>query len=134
MKHLILLAVRCLGDMKDSELAEILIQLVQIAKNQYRHWSSLMELLLVRGARSIVVARPLFWLFRLHINGNAVASTRFRLALQALLLFAPKAVTNQIESEAAIVDDITQKCAEAKQKCETESIQGLKYRIQTLLN
>lgn len=58
-------AVRCLSYLSDAELCPILLQLVQLLKNEERHDSALARLVLWRALRNPMdLGHKLFWLLR----------------------------------------------------------------------
>jgi len=78
-------AVRHLDSISDSEIAEVLLQLMHALKFEPFHWSALAEFLLRRALASpFVIGQRLFWLLRsdMHVQG---VSDRYGLLLTQYL-------------------------------------------------
>ena len=84
-------AVSWIAKMSDDDLADVLLQLVQVLKIEKNHISALSLLLLRRGIQSPeVVGHRLFWLLSADMN-DSKESERLKLIMEALLwAFGPQ--------------------------------------------
>jgi phosphatidylinositol-4,5-bisphosphate 3-kinase len=94
-----------LDSISDSEIAEVLLQLVQALKFEPFHWSALAEFLLHRALASpFVIGQRLFWLLRsdMHVQG---VSDRYGLLLTQYL-WRCSVHAEQLDQEYSVVQSI----------------------------
>ena len=79
-------AVKCLYELRDHELADYLLQLVQALKYETYYDSALSKYLLIRSlANRAVVGQPFFWHLMAECQSSKAHVTRYAMLLEAYL-------------------------------------------------
>ncbi len=124
-------AVRHLDSISDSEIAEVLLQLVQALKFEPFHWSALAEFLLHRALASpFVIGQRLFWLLRsdMHVQG---VSDRYGLLLTQYL-WRCSVHAEQLDQEYSVVQSLLDVSNRLKEYAKENRQSGLQEMLKAL--
>jgi hypothetical protein len=124
-------AVVCVDQFSDSQLSDILLQLVQALKYESAHNSALARMLLRRALRSVAIAHQLFWYLKSEMHVVHIA-LRFGLLMEAYLNGNDTHLVELVE-QAGIVSTLTRTANNIKVLKDNERLETLRTELRQTL-